>query len=299
MCATNDKTLSVMGSIPFFSVLIANYNNGKYLHDAIDSVLAQTYTKWEIIIVDDGSTDNSRDIYKQYSNNPHIHIYHNDKNLGCGYSKRRCVEIASGEICGFLDADDVLLPNALEYHVNMHTEHPEVSTVLSRYYRCDELMNVIGESRPLVIAEGKDYFTNRDYLPEHLASFKRSHYLKTQGIDSTLPAAVDQDLYFKLEETAPVYVSNAFTYKYRLNSNQISQRENSIKAFYWNLIVRHNTCLRRNLSPNEYPIKDLTELINGMEAEQHNLMDEIERTRATKAFRIGRTILHPFHWLRK
>lgn len=288
-----------MGSTPFFSVLIANYNNGKYLHEAIDSVLAQTYTNWEIVIVDDGSTDNSKDIYKQYSDNPHIHIYHNDKNLGCGYTKRRCAELATGEICGFLDADDMLLPDALEHHVKTHVEHPEVSIVLSRYYRCDELMYIIGESRPLVIAEGLDYFTNRDYLPEHLASFKRNYYALTIGIDPSLPIAVDQDLYFKLEEVAPVYVSNTFTYKYRLNSNQISKNENSINAFYWNLIVRHNTCLRRNLSPNEYPVKDLTKLINDMEAEQDNLMDEIKRTRATKSFRIGRIILHPFHWLHK
>lgn len=283
-----------MGSIPLFSVLIANYNNGRFLQEAIESVLHQTYKNWEIVIVDDGSIDNSNDIYKQYSNNPHIHIYHNDKNLGCGYSKRRCIEIASGEICGFLDADDVLLPNALEYHVNTHTEHPEVSTVLSRYYRCDELMNVIGESRPLVIAEGKDYFTNRDYLPEHLASFKRSHYLKTQGIDSTLPAAVDQDLYFKLEETAPVYVSNAFTYKYRSTPLQISQGERWITTLYWNLVVRQRTCERRHISPEEYPIQDLHDLIAEMLNEHNKTKQELIRTRSSRAFRLGKTILHPF-----
>ena len=54
-----------MKSNPLFSVLIANYNNGKYLHEAIASVYAQTYKNWEIILVDDASTDNSRELYKE------------------------------------------------------------------------------------------------------------------------------------------------------------------------------------------------------------------------------------------
>ena len=54
-----------MTNQPLFSVLIANYNNGKYLMDAIESVRRQTYTNWEIILVDDGSTDNSHELYKE------------------------------------------------------------------------------------------------------------------------------------------------------------------------------------------------------------------------------------------
>ncbi|MCR5555524.1 MAG: glycosyltransferase family 2 protein [Bacteroidales bacterium] len=54
-----------MNANPLFSVLIANYNNGKYLMEVINSVYAQTYTNWEIILVDDASTDNSRELYKE------------------------------------------------------------------------------------------------------------------------------------------------------------------------------------------------------------------------------------------
>ena len=60
-----------------FSVLIANYNNGRYLQEAIDSVFSQTYTDWEIVIVDDASTDNSADIYRRNGSDSRIRIFHN------------------------------------------------------------------------------------------------------------------------------------------------------------------------------------------------------------------------------
>ena len=89
---------------PFlFSILIANYNNGCYLQETIDCILKQDYPRWEIIIVDDGSTDRSSEIYDKYRNDSRFHIYLNDRNRGVGYTKRRCVEMANGEICAFMD----------------------------------------------------------------------------------------------------------------------------------------------------------------------------------------------------
>lgn len=103
-----------------FSVLISNYNNSQYLQGAIDSVFAQTYNDWEIIIVDDGSTDESQKIYEKYREDNRIHIYYNEQNRGCTYTKWRCIEECKGELFGFLDADDTLMPDALECMVNEH-----------------------------------------------------------------------------------------------------------------------------------------------------------------------------------
>src|SRR4030043_677699 len=95
---------------PLFSVLIANYNNGKFLKECLQSIFSQTYSNWEIIIVDDASTDNSLLIYKQYLNNNKIKICYNKKNKGVGYTKNKCVLYAKGDICGFIDSDDAIAP---------------------------------------------------------------------------------------------------------------------------------------------------------------------------------------------
>ncbi len=121
---------------PLFSVLIANYNNADYLAQALDSVLNQTYTNWECLIIDDASTDYSKEIYDKYLVDNRIRVLYNAENKGCTYTKWRCIEESTGELCGFLDADDVLLPAALEVMVEAHKNN-EVSIVSSRYYSCD------------------------------------------------------------------------------------------------------------------------------------------------------------------
>ena len=135
---------------------------------AIESIRRQTFTDWEIVLVDDGSVDESKDLYPELEKDNRIRIFRNEKNMGCGYTKRRCVEESVGTLCGFLDPDDELLPNALQVMVDTHLAHPEVSLVTSRYYFCDENLKPYRESRPLVIPKGrvvwKGYDTTGDFI---------------------------------------------------------------------------------------------------------------------------------------
>ena len=276
-----------MSSNPLFSVLIANFNNAQYLEEAIQSVISQSYSNWEIVIVDDGSTDSSKHVYDLHSSDQRIHVHYNDCNHGCGYSKRKCVSLAQGNICGFLDADDVLLPNALELMVSTHLSHPDISLVLSRFYYCDAEMNVLCESRKLVILDGLDYFTMRDYQPEHFASFKKGCYLKTSGISADKPRAIDQELYFKLEEVSPCFVLPDITYKYRVYSESISHGDNSMSAYVWNIIVRYETCVRRHLDYSSYSIGDLENKLNWYKS-------RLEHVYKSKQYKVGSFILKPF-----
>lgn len=281
-----------MNTNPLFSVLIANYNNGKYLMDAINSVYAQTYTNWEIILVDDASTDNSKELYKELEKDSRIHIFYNEENKGCGYTKRRCAELANGELCGFLDPDDMLLPQAVDSHVKIQVANDFVSCVFSRYYNCDKDMNIMSELRHLVIKDGTTYFTNMNYMPEHFVSFKKSLYDRTEGIASDIKFGVDQDLYFKMEETGPVYVLNEFTYKYRIHNSNISYVKME-EALYWNLIVRHRTCIRRHLNPSEYPVRDF--IYYG----KCKLKEGTNTVIKSKTYKLGDFLLKPFRIVRK
>lgn len=279
-------------NIPLFSVLIANHNNGRYLQEAVDSVVQQAYTNWEIVIVDDGSTDNSHDVYKALKQNSKIRIYTNDKNMGCGYSKRRCIELAQGDLCGFLDADDVLLPNALKDHVEVHVSQPAISCCFSRFYHCDTELNTLKKSRLLKLPGGSTYLEHKDYGPEHMTSFKKGCYDKTAGISTQLPAAVDQDLYFKLEEVAPVYILDKFTYKYRTTPKQISQGENWSRALSCNLQVRLDACKRRGITPVNIFGNDLYEVLPLILQELDNTQETLSRIQTSKAYRLGKLFLH-------
>ena len=88
------------------SVIISTFNRKDYIGKAIDSVLMQTYKEVEIIIIDDYSSDGTEDYIKENYNLPNIHYYRNEKNLGCGISRKKAMTYAKGKYINFLDDDD-------------------------------------------------------------------------------------------------------------------------------------------------------------------------------------------------
>lgn len=283
---------------PLFSVLIANYNNGKYLQEAIDSVYAQTYTNWEIVLVDDCSTDNSKNLYQKYKGDTRIKIFYNEKNKGCGYTKHRCIELATGVLCGFLDADDVLLPYAIEKHVLAHITYDKVSLIFSRYYSCDERLNIQSESELLCIPSGESYLTNDNHNPCPFASFKKNYYDQTSGIDTTYKAAIDQDLYYKLEEVGDIYALDEITYKWRVVPNSVSRAGNLLTPFYYSLLSIYFACVRRNISHEKYVLRfiDKSGIFYG---KRMGFKEGSNMVYNSHSYRLGHAILHPFSWIKR
>ncbi len=247
-----------MDNHPLFSVLIANYNNGRFLAEALESVYRQSYNNWEVIIVDDHSDDNSFTVYNQLKNDERIKIYCNSENQGAGFTKRKCVEMASGNICGFLDPDDALTDDALRKMVNAHRDNPTVSLVHSISYHCDENLKVIKTNdAPKQIVANDPYFLNMESAISHFSSFKRNFYQKTEGIDPYLQRAVDQDLYLKLYDVGETYFLNEELYYYRIHNSGISTNENIGKAYFWHWVVIINTGKRRGMNYEDLFCKSL------------------------------------------
>ena len=110
---------------PRVSVLIPCYNAGWYLAAALDSVLAQTYQNFEIIVVDDGSEDNSAAVAARY---PQVRYFHNTHS-GISVTRNLAISKARGEILVFLDADDLWVPDKLEKQIAYLDSHPECQLV--------------------------------------------------------------------------------------------------------------------------------------------------------------------------
>jgi len=114
---------------PKVSVLIPTYNYGHILHETIESVLAQTFTDFELVIVDNCSTDNTEDVVRSYMSDPRVVYYKNDKNIGLAGNWNRCLELAKGEYIKMLCADDKLHPLLLERYVPVLNENADVVMV--------------------------------------------------------------------------------------------------------------------------------------------------------------------------
>lgn len=116
---------------PKFSVIIAAYNSGATLSKAIDSVLAQTYAAYEIIIVDDGSTDDTSAVVSHYGDKIR---YHFQKNSGVSSARNQGAELARGEWLTFLDADDWYYPQRLYWHAELLRRNPELDFLIGDYH---------------------------------------------------------------------------------------------------------------------------------------------------------------------
>lgn len=234
---------------PLFSILIANYNNGKYFDDCYDSIIAQTYTNWEVIIVDDSSTDDSVAIIKKIiGNDSRFKFYENTENKGCGYTKRKCAELATGEICAFLDPDDAITSDALSLMVAEHTKHPEASMVYSNLLYCNQYLNIQHENKSRKIDNNDTYFFDFDGCISAFLSYKKKFYDKTEGINSYLQRAVDRDLVLKLYEMAPAILLDKGLYKYRIHKGGISTNNNQDKAYFWYWVTIIDAAKRRKVN---------------------------------------------------
>jgi len=198
------------------SVIIPCYNQAHFLDEAIESVLTQTYPNREIIVVDDGSTDNTAEVAGRYSAVRHIY----QENAGPAAARNAGVEAGRGKYLVFLDADDRLLPEALEIGVDCLRQHPECAFV-SGHCR---LIVTDGS----LLAKPKQPSIKRDYYLEFLrrnyiwalstVMCQRTAFEIVKGFDTSLGRCEDYDLYLRMTRDHPIFCHNQFVADYRLHN---------------------------------------------------------------------------------
>jgi glycosyltransferase involved in cell wall biosynthesis len=229
---------------PLFSVIIASYNNGRFLAEAIRSIINQTYDAWEVIVVDDASTDQSREVMKEFQQHPNIRSFHHRKNAGAGAAFKTAAFHARGEIIGMLGADDALTPDALESMVEAHLAQPETVLVNSDLVFCNQDLEPTGEPSPYHEKPSGQPFTE-GVTVSSFAAFKTAAYRQTSGFAAGFRGAVDHDIYFKLEEWGTVAYIKKQLYLYRQNPIGISQGKNGLRASQYARLAYRNAFARR------------------------------------------------------
>jgi glycosyltransferase involved in cell wall biosynthesis len=127
---------------PTVSVLMCVFNGEKYLREAIDSILCQTFTDFEFIIINDKSTDRSVDIIRSYAD-PRIRLYSNESNIGLTKSLNKGIDLAKGKYIARMDADDISLPDRLATQVEFMESNPHIGV-------CGTWFELFGDSNSIV-----------------------------------------------------------------------------------------------------------------------------------------------------
>lgn len=126
---------------PNVSVCIPSFNKAKDIGETIDSVLNQTYKNYELIIVDNASTDSTKQVIEKYGDK--VKCYYNPVNLGAAYNFNRCISLANYDYILILPADDTILPTFLEKTVRWLEKYPKAGFAATRFYTMDKDSNII------------------------------------------------------------------------------------------------------------------------------------------------------------
>ena len=216
--------------MPKISVVIPLYNKGFIISETLESVLVQTFTDFEIVIVNDGSTDSSFEIVSQYTDN-RIRLY-NQENKGVSKTRNAGIEYSKSELIAFLDADDYWHPNHLEELYQLYIDFPNCGLYASRYFMKISEENTIKTTYIQAVSDNfrgilPDYFLASMQYRVGLTSVVAIPKKMIQGnflFNPELNGQEDLELFTKIAIDKPVAITNKYTVEYNFAiENQLSK----------------------------------------------------------------------------
>ncbi|MFB6226503.1 MAG: glycosyltransferase family 2 protein [Candidatus Paceibacteria bacterium] len=185
------------------SAIIPTYNCAPWIQEAIESILNQTYKNIEIIIIDDGSTDNTKEVLEPYIKKNKIKYFYQE-NQGSAKARNKGVKKAQGEYIAFLDADDIWLPKKTEKQIKSIKKHPKIKLVISNSYLTNEEGRVINKYTNFIPEDTKDII--KDFFLRKIGKntptifAERKAVLSIGGFDGSLPQREDHFFLMKMSQ---------------------------------------------------------------------------------------------------
>ncbi len=216
---------------PRISLVTTVYNRSPFLAQTLESILAQTYRNFELLIWDDGSTDNSVEIAQHYARiDPRVHVIAFPKNQGLSVSLRAAIAATSGQYLGWVDSDDLLAPTALEATVAVLVQSPHIGLVYTNYNLIDEQGRDCGLGKLCRTPYSKEQLLV-DFMTFHFRLIRRTVYDQVGGLDDSLEVSEDYNLCLKLSEVTEVQHPDQTLYYYRRHSNNITR--DRLNTLHW------------------------------------------------------------------
>ncbi len=186
------------------SIVTPSYNQGQFVRETIESVLAQDVPDLEYMVLDGGSTDNSADIIREYE--PRLTYWHSKSDRGQADAIHKGFEMSTGDILGWVNSDDMLKPGALSFVMDIFKHNPEIHFMYGGCEIIDEqgrhIKNLL---EPCYNEKWQLYI--RCCVPQSSCFWRRALYFETGGLDTSLHYAMDYDLWFKFYNKAKPHIA--------------------------------------------------------------------------------------------
>lgn len=220
---------------PAVSVILTTYNGASrgYLEEAIKSVLLQSYPRFDLIIIDDGSTDDTAKVCSKYLEDPRLH-YHYQKNRGLAAARNSGITLSPNEFICFLDDDDVYEKEKLKKQIDffMQPSHQKTAMVYTGLHYIDEQGALLGKKTHT--ANGDIYehlFYGNTICAPSSCMIKKSVLDKVGFFREELKSCEDYDLWLRLAKHYPIYSLDECLVQYRIHRNKMSTNLETMHTF--------------------------------------------------------------------
>jgi glycosyltransferase involved in cell wall biosynthesis len=239
--------------LPLASVLMPVYNGERFLKEALDSVFHQTFQDFELIIIDDGSTDNTAEIIRQYDNDKIIY-QRNPQNSGIVATLNNGLALVKGKYIIRMDADDIALPQRFQLLVNYMEAHPKTGVCgasLQRFSNTSNITEQMGSDAAYTAA--KLMF---DTTINHPSAIIRTSVLKEHGLKYVFdfPHAEDYALWYEISKYACLANLPDVLLRYRMHGNNLSMQHNKLQ---YQSMSRLRNLMLHNFFVKAAAIKDI------------------------------------------
>jgi glycosyltransferase involved in cell wall biosynthesis len=232
--ANPDKKSVVDSNHLLVSVIIPAFNAQDLIGETLDSVLGQTYKHVEIIVVDDGSTDQTSQVVRSY--HPRVLYYYESNSGGCAVPRNTGIEHSSGEFLCFMDADDVMVPDRIARQIDFMGRNPSVGLVFcdyrnfneqgpypqSHFQTCPRLWPKLKDQRELILDNACELLARENFGSAGSLFLRKSILRLDSGFEPTLRSCEDLHFYYRLARHSPVGLINEVGMLRRLHSSNMS-----------------------------------------------------------------------------
>jgi glycosyltransferase involved in cell wall biosynthesis len=226
--------------MPKVSVVIPTYNRAHLISETVQNVLAQNFRDYEVIVVDDGSTDNTKDVLRPFGNKIK-YIY--KKNAGLAAARNTGIEHSTGEYIAFIDDDDLWYPNKLDVQVGILDKNLQLGFV------CSQADVINAQSGEVMYTLKKGWFNkenfeslyNENFIPVLTVMMRRSCYEKLGGFDENQITGEDYDYWLRLSKIYPFHFIDMPLAKWRMTPKSMSKNIEKMFEGNWRALNKEET----------------------------------------------------------
>jgi len=245
---------------------MAVYNGEEFLREAVESVIKQSFTDFEFIIINDGSTDKTKNILDNYQDRRLV-VVHWGKNRGIAKARNRGLEVSRGKYIAVMDSDDISRPNRLETQVNFLDTHPEIGVVGSSFYRINEKGEVLGKDSCLVRSdEIKTALPKENQFCHGSTMIRKECFEKAGKYREEFKYSIDYDLWLRMSEHFNMTNIEEPLYMWRIHFNGVTVAKKIEQNKYTSLARK--LAKERRTSGRESFLDSYKKLLEGIEVEK-------------------------------